>query len=93
MDITQYEIEIRRHALVRAMERGISPDMIEATLRGGRIKGFGKNNLKFYKEYKNFTIVCIDQIIGTKIKIVTIEIKRWEDGKKMFLWRKDGRIG
>jgi len=76
MDITQYEFEIKRHALIRAMQRGVSPDMVEATLKGGKIVRFGKNNLKFYKKYKMFTVVCVDQIIGTKIKIVTIEIKR-----------------
>jgi len=26
--------------------------------------------------HKMFTVICVDQIIGTKIKIVTIEIKR-----------------
>ena len=76
MDITQYEFEIKRHALIRAMQRGVTPDMVEATLKGGKIVRFGKNNLKFYKKYKMFTVVCVDQIIGTKIKIVTIEIKR-----------------
>lgn len=75
MDITQYEIEIKRHALIRAMQRGITPDMIEATLKGGRIETFGKNNVKFYKRYKRCTVVCVDEIIGTRIKIVTIETK------------------
>jgi hypothetical protein len=75
MDITQYEIEIKRHALIRAMQRGITPDMVEATLKGGKIARFGKRNIKFYKKYKEFTVVCVDEIIGTKIKIVTIETK------------------
>lgn len=75
MDLAQYEFEIRRHALIRAMQRGISPDMVEATLKGGKIVRFGKNNLKFYKRYKGFTVICVDQIIGTKIKIVTIETR------------------
>lgn len=75
MDISQYEFEIRRHALIRAMQRGVTPDMVEATLRGGRIMRFGKNNLKFVKEFKRFIVVCVDQIIGTRIKIVTIETK------------------
>jgi hypothetical protein len=57
------------------VQRGITPDMIEATLRGGTIKRFGKNNLKFYKRYKRFTVICVDQIIGTKIKIITIEAR------------------
>jgi hypothetical protein len=69
------DFEIRRHALVRAMQRGITPDMVEATLKGGKIERFGKNNLKFYKKYKNLTVICVDQIIGTTIKIVTIETK------------------
>ena len=75
MDIKNYEIEIKRHAFIRAMQRGITPDMIEATLKGGTIKRFGKNNVKFYKRYKRFTVICVDEIIGTKIKIVTIETK------------------
>jgi len=29
MDITQYEFEIKRHAFIRAMQRGITPDIIE----------------------------------------------------------------
>ncbi len=78
MDITQYEIEVKRHAFIRAMQRGVTPDMIEATLKGGRIERFGKNNIKFIKEYKRFTVICVDQIIGTKIKIVTIETKGGE---------------
>jgi len=76
MDLSQYEIEIKRHAFIRAMQRGVAPDMIEATLKGGKIKRFGKNNLKFYKEYKKFKVFCIGQIIGDKIKIITIQIKR-----------------
>ncbi len=75
MDITQYDFEIRRHAFIRAVQRGVTPDMIEAALKGGKIERFGKNNLRFVKEYKRFTVICVDQIIGTKIKIVTIETK------------------
>lgn len=32
MDITQYELEIKRHTFIRAMQRNVTPDMIEATL-------------------------------------------------------------
>jgi hypothetical protein len=49
--------------------------MIEATLKGGTIKRFGKNNLKFFKKYRLFTVICVDEIMGTKIKIVTIETR------------------
>ena len=73
MDITKYEIEIKRHAFIRAMERQITPDMVEATIKGGKIKQFGKNNIKFTKKYKKFTVICVGEIIGDKIKILTIE--------------------
>ncbi len=73
MDITQYEVEIKRHAFVRSLQRKITPDMVEATIKGGKIKRFGKNNIKFVKKYKKFTIICVGEISGTRIKIFTIE--------------------
>ena len=73
MNIRGYEIEIRRHAFIQAMKRGIHPDMIESALKGGRIEKYGKNNVKFVKKFKRFTVVCVDEIVGNKIKIVTIE--------------------
>ena len=75
MDITQYNFEIKRHAFIRAMQRGVTPDMIEATLKGGRTERFGKRNIRFYKDYKRFTVVCVDEVLGDTIKIVTIETK------------------
>ena len=33
MDITKCDLEIKRHAFIRAMERNVTPDMIEATLK------------------------------------------------------------
>ena len=68
--------EIKRHAFMRALQRGVSPDIIEATIKGGKIERFGKHNVRFVKEYKKFTVVCVGQAIGTKIKIFTIEVKR-----------------
>jgi len=47
--------------------------MVEATIKGGKIKRFGKNNVKFIKNYKNFTVICVGEIISNKIKILTIE--------------------
>ena len=32
MEISLFDIEIKRHALIRAMQRGITPDIIEATI-------------------------------------------------------------
>lgn len=75
MEISSFDIEIKRHALIRAMERNITPDMVEATLRGGKIERFGKNYLRFSKEYKRLTVICIGEIAGMHIKIITIEAK------------------
>jgi len=75
INISQYDIEIKRREFIRAMERGITPDMIEATIKGGTVKRFGKNNMKFIKKYKHLQVICVDEIIGHKIKIVTIEKK------------------
>ena len=75
MDITQYDFEIKRHAFIRAMQRNVTPDMIEATLKGGKIEKFGKNNVRFIKDYKRFIVICVGEMIGTKVKIFTIETK------------------
>lgn len=44
-------------------------------LTGGKIKRFGKHNIRFIKDYKKFIVICVGQVIGTKIKIFTIETK------------------
>ena len=75
MDITQYDLEIKRHAFIRAMERNVTPDMIEATLNGGRVERFGKNNVRFIKDYKRCTVICVGEIIGNQIKVFTVETK------------------
>ncbi|HLD43308.1 MAG TPA: hypothetical protein VJB08_04980 [Candidatus Nanoarchaeia archaeon] len=75
MDITPYGVEIKRHAFIRAMERDVTPDMIEATLKGGKVERFGKHNVRFIKDCKRFTVICVGQMIGARIKIFTIETK------------------
>ncbi len=76
MDRTKYRFEIKRHAFIRAMQRRVTPDMIEATLQGGRVEYFGKNNVKFVQDYKRVVVVCVGEIVGETIKILTIETKR-----------------
>jgi hypothetical protein len=78
MDITQHEFELKRHAFLQAIKRNVTPDMIEATLKGGRIERFGKNGVKFHKDYKRFTVICVGEFMGTKVKIITIETKGGE---------------
>ena len=75
MEISLFDIEIKKHALIRAMQRGITPDIVEATIKGGKIKKFSKNHLKFYKKYKRGIVICVGEIIGTKIKIIIIMVK------------------
>ena len=66
---------ITRHAFVRAMQRKIHPDLVEDTLLNGKMKKFGKNCVKFEKRFRKFTVVCVDEIMGNLIKIVTIQKK------------------
>ncbi|MBN1645359.1 hypothetical protein JW851_04990 [Candidatus Woesearchaeota archaeon] len=75
MDINLYHIEIKRHAFIRALQRGITPDLVESAIKGGRQLRFGKNRIKFVKKFKKFTVICVDEIIGGIIRIVTIEKK------------------
>lgn len=66
-----YQVEITRHALMRAFERRIDPDIIELTIRFGKIKRFGKNNIKFIRS----RIICVGEKKGHMIKIITIQRK------------------
>jgi len=75
IDVTKCELEIKRHAMLRALERHITPDQIEATIKSGRIERFGKNNFRFVKRYKDGTVVCVDRLEGNTIIIVTIETR------------------
>jgi len=67
-----FEIIFSRHAFIRAMQRGIGPDIIEVTVNTGKMRHFGKNRVKFEKRFRKFTIICVDEKIGEMIKIVTI---------------------
>lgn len=69
MDISKYEIEIRRHVFIRAIQRNINPNLIEDTLKKGKIERFGKNYVKFITK----SIICVGEMSGSNIKIITIE--------------------
>ncbi|MAF36711.1 hypothetical protein CL622_06360 [archaeon] len=68
MDRTKYEIEIAHHVFSRALERKIDPDVIKSVIWNGKIERFGKHYIKF----KSKSIVCIGEIKGMKLKIITI---------------------
>ncbi len=73
MDISKYDFRIMRHVFVRAMQRNIHPDLIEETLLKGKIKRFGKHGIKFINKGSKRTIICIGELMGTRLKIITIE--------------------
>lgn len=75
MDRTQYDIEIRHHVFIRAIQRGIHPDLIENTIKNGKIERFGKNYVKFISK----SLMCVGEVSGLKLKIITIE---WRKKKK-----------
>lgn len=75
-----YTIEIRTHALIRAIQKNIKPHMIEATILGGKMKRFGRKRVKFIKKFKpkydptKDKVICVDEYIGDRrILITTIE--------------------
>ncbi|MGV8162048.1 MAG: hypothetical protein ACP5N2_01800 [Candidatus Nanoarchaeia archaeon] len=76
MDIASYNVEISRHAFLRANERGITPDILFATINGGRIEKFGKCFVRISKEYKKFNVICIGKISLDNIKILTVECNK-----------------
>ncbi len=55
------------------MKRNINPDLIENTIQNGRIESFGKNYVKFINKGSKRTIICIGEICGSQLKIITIE--------------------
>ena len=67
------KVWLSTHAIKRARVREIYPDMIYATIKGGKIKRFGKNMLKFMKRYKRGTVICVGEVVGQSIVIKTIE--------------------
>jgi len=69
VDRKYYEIEIKHHVFARAMEREVTPDLIENCIKNGPIKRFGKNYVKFISK----SVICVGEISGLKIKIITVE--------------------
>ncbi len=70
-----YTVVITRHAYIRALQRGIDPELVDDSIVNGKMKRFAKNRIKFEKRFKKFSIVCVDEIIENEIIIVTITKK------------------
>ena len=73
MDITNCNIVIKRHVFEQAMKRGIHPDLIENTIYKGKTKRFGKHGIKFISKGTKRTIICVGELEGNQLKIITIE--------------------
>jgi len=63
-----YKVEISMHANIQAHERGIDAELVDSTIHCGKIIRFAKNHLKFVGN----KAICIDDIRGNTITIVTI---------------------
>ena len=73
MDISKYDLVIKRHVFERALQRGIHPDIIEDAIFKGKVKRFGKHGVKFISKGSKRTIICVGELVGDKLKIITIE--------------------
>lgn len=73
MDLSKYELEIRHHVFIRAMERGIHPDIIEDVILKGKLERLGQNKVRFINKGRKRTIICIGEITNNKIIVFTIE--------------------
>ena len=68
------EIIISNHARRQAKERGIYYFDIISTIMTGKMKCFGKNYVKFIKDYRRGKLTCVgERKTRNLIRILTIE--------------------
>lgn len=73
----KWKIYLTKHAYNQSLLRGIEMDTIEATLRTGRIKEFGKNYISFINRYKRGIVICVGEKKSENIiDILTVEVKQ-----------------
>jgi len=58
----KWRISLSTHAQVEGSSVGITEDMIEATIKSGRMRWFAKNNVDFISEYKRGKVICRGQV-------------------------------
>jgi hypothetical protein len=75
MDISQYDIIITKHAMLRAQERGIDEDRLERIILTSERTEFGKHYSKWVKRYKYTEITLVGCIENNVVKILTVEVK------------------
>ena len=73
MDLSKVDLEIKHHVFKRALDRGIHPDLIEETILKGKVERFGKHGVRFVRKGQKRHLICIGELIGTTLKIFTIE--------------------
>ncbi len=65
---------IRMHVIQRAEERGILyPDQVLQVVNEGKVKRFGKRGIKFVKQSREGSIVCVGEETSQTVTIKTIE--------------------
>ena len=57
MDLSRYDVEIKKHVFEQALKREIHPDLIEDTLLKGKIVRFGKHGVKIICKGSKRTII------------------------------------
>ena len=65
------KIILSRHALIRAMQRGIHPELIEDTIKTGKFKK-RKGITIIEKNFKEKIIKCVAKKENEYLKIITI---------------------
>ncbi|MFQ5620262.1 MAG: hypothetical protein ACE5FT_00290 [Candidatus Nanoarchaeia archaeon] len=68
VDLSKYELKIKHHVFMRALQRNIHTDLIEDTINKGKVKRFGKHGVKCILKGKR-TIICVGELKVTKLTI------------------------
>lgn len=72
----KWRVFVTRHAHNRALMRGITPDILNAVVKNGKIKEFGKNYIKFISKYKFGYVICVgEKKPENQIDLITIEVR------------------
>lgn len=73
----EFEVLFSRHALKRAVERGIYWDFVRNTIFSGEIRRLGGGFVWFIKRFRRGTVVCKARMLNpSQVLVVTIEWRR-----------------
>ena len=76
MNRGKWKVYVTKHAHDRALMRGLTPDIVKAVVKNGKIKEFGKNYIKFISKYKFGCVICVgEKKSENQIDLITIEVR------------------